>query len=365
MYDVVIVGAGPAGVAAAKRCHEAGLQTLIIDKQNFPRRKACDGLMGPIAIELIEAEFGKIPRSVLADPPRIKAIETHVHGIGSFQFEDSSPLLWRINLDHWLVKQLKARDVELREGQRYVGLKRVNSHYRLRVEVGDEIELIETKFVIGADGVVSRVRGAIFPGLRFRMLSQGMDIWEGEINTSPDVYREFFNPEARGLLGFSLQRKDGLITVSYVALQGKLSPVVAWCQKVLKGGFGLRIEGDPVWEGRCMSPDMGAELASGRFQPAKGNVLLAGDAGGFMMWAGEGIGPSFKTGLLAAESIIAAIEIGGDADHLYLSKLEPMLKAFGIAHDVENEIYAAAKGGGQALFDHLKTTRGEEFNLTY
>jgi flavin-dependent dehydrogenase len=225
--------------------------------------------------------------------------------------------------------------------------------------------LIETKFVIGADGVVSRVRGSIFPQLQFQMLSQGMDIWEGEIDGPPDVYREFFNPDAGGLLGFSLQQKDDLITVSYVARQGNLAPVVKWCQSVLKESYGLRIKGEPVYEGRCMSPDMGAELSSGDFQPAKGNVLLVGDSGGFMMWAGEGIGPGFKSGLLAAESIIAVVEDGVDADQVYLSKLEPMLKTFGEAHEVEKNIYTAAKGGGQALFDHLQATRGGEFNFDY
>lgn len=365
MYDVVVVGAGPAGVAAAKKCTEAGLSTLVLDKRTFPRRKVCDGLMGPIAIDLIEGELGEIPSSVFADPPYIKAIETIVYGIGDFRFEDSSPLLWRKDLDYWMVQQLKANEVELREGTQFVGLRKMNSHYRLRVEVGDEVELIEAKYVIGADGVVSRVRAAIYPDLHFRMLSQGMDIWEGEIDTSPDVYREFFNPEAGGLLGFSLQRKDGLITVSYVARQRNLSPVVQWCQAVLKKSYGMRIVGDPVWEGRSMSPDMGAELASGRFVPAKGNVLLAGDAAGFMMWAGEGIGPSFKSGLLAAESIVGALGNGKAADQAYLAKLKPMLQAFGEACKVEQSIYDAAKGGGEALFEHLKATRGGEFNLDY
>jgi flavin-dependent dehydrogenase len=266
MYDVVVVGAGPAGVAAAKRCVEAGLSTLVLDKRTFPRRKACDGLMGPIAIELIEAEFGKIPRSVLAEPPYITAIETIVHGIGSFLFEDSSPLLWRRDLDHWLVQQLRANDVDLREGQQFVGLRRLNGHYRLRVEVDSEVELIETKFVIGADGVVSRVRGSIFPQLQFQMLSQGMDIWEGEIDGPPDVYREFFNPDAGGLLGFSLQQKDDLITVSYVARQGNLAPVVKWCQSVLKESYGLRIKGEPVYEGRCMSPPAGERECASRWR---------------------------------------------------------------------------------------------------
>jgi geranylgeranyl reductase family protein len=44
-YDVVIVGAGPAGSAAAYHCASAGLSTLLVDRKSFPRPKVCgDGL---------------------------------------------------------------------------------------------------------------------------------------------------------------------------------------------------------------------------------------------------------------------------------------------------------------------------------
>ena len=44
-YDVVVVGAGPGGAAAAKRCVDKGLDTLLIDKHKLPRRKACSGII--------------------------------------------------------------------------------------------------------------------------------------------------------------------------------------------------------------------------------------------------------------------------------------------------------------------------------
>ncbi|MGH3579701.1 MAG: FAD-dependent oxidoreductase, partial [Mycobacterium sp.] len=43
--DVVVVGAGPAGSAAAAWAARAGRDVLVIDSANFPRDKACgDGL---------------------------------------------------------------------------------------------------------------------------------------------------------------------------------------------------------------------------------------------------------------------------------------------------------------------------------
>ena len=42
-YDVVIIGAGPGGVAAAHNFINNGVSCILIDKQEFPRNKLCAG----------------------------------------------------------------------------------------------------------------------------------------------------------------------------------------------------------------------------------------------------------------------------------------------------------------------------------
>ena len=42
-YDLIIVGAGPAGSTLASALENSGKKVLIIDKQNFPRDKTCAG----------------------------------------------------------------------------------------------------------------------------------------------------------------------------------------------------------------------------------------------------------------------------------------------------------------------------------
>ena len=47
MYDVIIVGAGPAGSTAALYAHKLGLNCILLDKAVFPRDKICgDALSG-------------------------------------------------------------------------------------------------------------------------------------------------------------------------------------------------------------------------------------------------------------------------------------------------------------------------------
>lgn len=46
-YDALVVGAGPAGLAASMELSRAGWKTLVIDRSNFPRDKVCGGFIGP------------------------------------------------------------------------------------------------------------------------------------------------------------------------------------------------------------------------------------------------------------------------------------------------------------------------------
>ncbi len=50
-WDVIVIGAGPAGSAAALRCAQQGLQVLLVDKAFFPRIKVCGGCLSAHAVE--------------------------------------------------------------------------------------------------------------------------------------------------------------------------------------------------------------------------------------------------------------------------------------------------------------------------
>ena len=52
MYDVIIIGAGPAGTAAGYFLGGRGLSVLVLDRKQFPRKKACAGGITPKAMAL-------------------------------------------------------------------------------------------------------------------------------------------------------------------------------------------------------------------------------------------------------------------------------------------------------------------------
>ena len=53
-YDLVVVGAGPAGIMAAREAAQAGLRTLLVESSSLPRRKSCGGMLNEYAQRFLE-----------------------------------------------------------------------------------------------------------------------------------------------------------------------------------------------------------------------------------------------------------------------------------------------------------------------
>ena len=52
-YDVIVVGAGPAGSSASYFLGNEGINTLLLDKEQFPRQKLCSGGISPRGLKTL------------------------------------------------------------------------------------------------------------------------------------------------------------------------------------------------------------------------------------------------------------------------------------------------------------------------
>ena len=332
MFDVAVIGAGPAGSAAAKRSAEHGLSSVILEKKRLPRDKVCSGMIiGPLAQTLIEQEFGDIPESVLSRPPRLSGYMFHAPDVDSRatqKLDISIPLTWRRNLDFWMNEKAAAKGVQIWQGAKVTEIVEQEHGYLIRFESGRESREVESRFVIGADGGTSVARKFLFPQFKVTF-AQAYEEWhKGTLDLDPVLFHWFYLLKSFPG-GFAVHQKDNLIVLEFGGTADVPKERVKWAKDYLAKNYGFDQSKEPAWRGACAVARLPGALVSGSFLPAKKNALLAGEAGGFVIpITAEGIGTSLKSGLLAADSVIQAAKSGHEADETYLNKIQPVLEAF-------------------------------------
>ena len=108
-YDTIIIGAGPAGMAAAITLQKNGISNAVIDKSFFPRNKVCGGLVTyktlETVIELTDTGATDLISDVFCDTDRI--IELYFKNERLTCSEVDIPLYFvrREKFDFFLVKK--------------------------------------------------------------------------------------------------------------------------------------------------------------------------------------------------------------------------------------------------------------------
>lgn len=156
--DVIVAGAGPAGAICAAYLARAGYDVLLIDKDLFPRDKACGDMLREGIVRHIE----KLEAVDVLDEK--STCIRKVKLVGSDGSEARMPFecysLPRFELDKLLVDTAKSWGAEFRHGCRLVDVIRENGKVCGVIvrEKGAEYK-IRSQIVIGADGVDSQMRG--------------------------------------------------------------------------------------------------------------------------------------------------------------------------------------------------------------
>ncbi|HEU4783826.1 MAG TPA: NAD(P)/FAD-dependent oxidoreductase, partial [Ktedonobacterales bacterium] len=166
VYDVAVVGAGPAGSAVATYLAREGWRVALVDRSAFPREKPCAEALSP-AVEPLLAELGALD-SILADhPARLRGFRVYAPNGRFFQGDfaaahdasgksifETGLVVARLRLDAALLDAAKRAGAEAREGWRLATLVREEDCWRLRSVTGEELH---ARLLIAADGVHSTV----------------------------------------------------------------------------------------------------------------------------------------------------------------------------------------------------------------
>lgn len=164
VFDLAVIGAGPAGSVAAYAAVQRGLRVALVDRCRFPRDKACGDGIGPIAVRVLrqyglgEIFDGHDPvQSATVFGPSGARAEGPVPDVA--QIKGNGYVIPRFDFDHHLFRQAVATGAYDFSGMRYIGMQEAAD--TRRVQLKDEsgtLSDLSAHLVIGADGAYSAVR---------------------------------------------------------------------------------------------------------------------------------------------------------------------------------------------------------------
>ncbi|MEO3810213.1 NAD(P)/FAD-dependent oxidoreductase [Sphaerisporangium sp. B11E5] len=294
MWDLVVVGGGPAGSAAALRAAQLrpGARVLLLDKDDFPRDKACgDGIAAHARDEL--ALLG-LP-DVLDDYRPVRRLAVVSPGGARVEATVARPnhVVPRKVFDARLVEAARDRGVEVRR-HRVRALETRGGHVVLDGTV-------PARAVVAADGANSVMRRLIgVPPAAARHVAIAVrgyaDVPAGDETQFIAMQREGWPAYA-----WSFPVGDGTANVGYGMLLPNLRATGRPGRDVLHGRLADLLPGLPARDLRAHH----LPLSTGRPIPGAGRVLLAGDAAGLINpLTGEGIYYAVLSGRLAAEAAL-------------------------------------------------------------
>jgi flavin-dependent dehydrogenase len=151
-WDVVVVGAGPAGALAARESARRGLRVLLVDREPFPRWKVCGCCLSARALQtLASVGLGDLPRHCGAVP--LREVYLAAPHRGALVALPAGAALSRQALDAALVEAAVAAGVVFRPRTRAALGEGNAGGWTVLLGQGEVYEEVRTRLVIAADGL--------------------------------------------------------------------------------------------------------------------------------------------------------------------------------------------------------------------
>ncbi|MFB6310657.1 MAG: geranylgeranyl reductase family protein [Salinirussus sp.] len=161
MWDFVVVGAGPAGSRFARQAAERGRDVLVLEQGRIGEPLACSGHVSTdlwsftpagARAELLQNEvFGA----------RFHLGDANSSAYPFYKDEPVSNVIDRVGLDRRLAGAARAAGAEVREEHTVLGVEENRDGVTVTARGPDDVNTLNARIVIGADGPNSRVRSSL------------------------------------------------------------------------------------------------------------------------------------------------------------------------------------------------------------
>jgi len=304
MYDLIVVGSGPAGASAARTAARKGLRTLVIEKEKLPRNKLCGGGVTPKVLKLLDFN---LPDETIES--KVRSARVHV-GRRNDEFQTNRTLVYmtsRAKFDSLLTNKAIEAGADVANGVRVRSVVVSDSYVEAQTSKG----MFRSKMLIGADGVVgtTAVAGHFYDRWRPHQVAYAI---ESEVPVGESGVRDFMGDHSYFDLYFGVSPagygwvfpKEDHLTVGIGCRLSRLRNA-----RVLFQSFVKRI---PFLAGKVVPRPQAhlIPLGGAAIVPSvRPRMLLAGDSAGFAeALLGEGIYFAIWGGQLAAEVAADACE---------------------------------------------------------
>lgn len=296
MYDIIVIGGGPAGSSAARKASSLDLKTLLIEKENFPRYKPCAGAVSDAALSYLDFQ---IPPTLIEKEMRGVRVVYEKQRVLRYASRRIGILVDRKTFDGFLLEMADESGTEVIMGEKAIQFAQEQD----KVRVVTDKEEYEGQYLILAEGAQGNLQYELKdrPKKKEYALSLVAEIAEEDAGI-----KEYFDD--------IIEVHTGLLRMGFGWVfphKGYYSAGIAGIAKYLD---------DPKKKMREFMESVGFSdgysiqshvIPAGGFNRnlTDSRVILTGDAAGFVdSFYGEGISYAIRSGQIASETISRIIK---------------------------------------------------------
>lgn len=311
-HDIIVVGGGPGGAACAREAAKTGLDVLLLEKEEHPRRKMCGGGFRVGLLDLLDYDISPVIEH--------ETCGSHIYAPSGLKVVCSKPeitgyTIKRDLFDHFLLKKASEAGAEVRTGIEVTDVHEGSTDVSVTCRDGSTFS---ARYLVGADGVNSRV--ARSTGIKSRWADKEiglcieagvpmdhddiMRITQGPYEESKRVCVEIFFGGLQHGYSWCFPKKDEVSLGMGCLMPYATGLKSAWAKFVSKFEKlnGIKVD---ISDAKAMRVPLAGPIKT----TITKRIMLIGDSGGFVSPAtGEGIFYAIETGQMAAGTVSDIIQ---------------------------------------------------------